>query len=821
MNIVAEIVSARTKDRNPHGSVLQQADGQMYIYKVIYCDDNEIKLKETQKKGRLLAYKLNIKGCTTNPRYYGIKKGIIVEMKGTVKEAKKDTYLFEATDIVVQSSHALRKLLDDQGIDIKAKREKLVKDTGGEKILYSDSLDEDQQEFTQDVVAINAWLVRHGYKVDIDMAYDINTFFTYRMRDFHEDSVVDMLERHPHILAEIDYEMGGLFSIDKISQHFPNDKASIEEKAFAKLCMMLHHRTQNGDSFVMMRTAVGWLKKELYAMGLTDFISQAKWINDAIKEHNEGIMSRNAKFDRYRGYSRIYRLTQKDAEAGIPQELAKYYSVKFGRTVPAKWFNGALYLARSRNAEKEAARLLAQHVGEHPYSALLGDLKTGENIPPQYSFIKEDKDCMQALANAFKYRMSAIVGCAGSGKSTLVGAMVNMLNAHGLGDKTLLLAPSAMASAVAADKVREANDIKECAHHMTIHRFAKMTAEESDMGTEYGYDFDDADELLSEGIKFLIIDETSMCTIQMLHKLLKELEGNSDVHIVFVGDAAQLPAIGQQFFYLIADEDSPFQEYIPTVRFNVNHRAESSDIDKMTQDIREGKDIVIPPDSKSVSIEPVSMEAYFKKHKRYSKNTLYIASNASDVNTLNEILMGMHLGKEDRRAMVAGTSFAIGEKVMNIKNDYSESSNRRNKHRHPKRNQDIYNGTFGVIKSYDAEKDTVMAEMTLPDAAEKRAEIPYTSKELHRFLQAAYAISVHKSQGSQAENVVFFASNKMRRQMLYTAATRAKKKLTIVGTLDQLNEATKKLVQPGLTALFPRFEIELKKQVTYTKDIAS
>lgn len=87
-------------------------------------------------------------------------------------------------------------------------------------------------------------------------------------------------------------------------------------------------------------------------------------------------------------------------------------------------------------------------------------------------------------------------------KPALVGAMVNMLNAHGLGDKTLLLAPSAMASAVAADKVREANDIKECAHHMTIHCFAKMTAEESDMGTEYGYDFDDADELLSEGSSF-------------------------------------------------------------------------------------------------------------------------------------------------------------------------------------------------------------------------------------------------------------------------------------------------------------------------------
>lgn len=88
-------------------------------------------------------------------------------------------------------------------------------------------------------------------------------------------------------------------------------------------------------------------------------------------------------------------------------------------------------------------------------------------------------------------------------------------------------------------------------------------------------------------------------------------------------------------------------------------------------------------------------------------------------------------------------------------------------------------------------------------------------------MQAAYAISVHKSQGSQAENVVFFASNKMRRQMLYTAATRAKKKLTIVGTLDQLNEATKKLVPPGLTALFPRFEAELKKQIVHTKDIAS
>ena len=826
MNIVAEIITARTKDRKTQGTDLQtKADGRMSVYKVIYRGDDETELKETRKDNRILAYAIDIPGCSSNPRYYGIKKGIVVEMKGTIEKIKGNVkYLFRATDIVVRSSHAMKKMLDEQGIDVKAKRAKLIKDTQGETTTIADGenlqerADEDDEtlEYNRDSVAINTLLGKHGYKVDIEVANDINTFFKYRAADFHEESVADMLERHPHILTEVDYQIKGLFSVEQINAHFPNDNASKAEKAFARLCMMMHHAAQQGNSFVPIATVMGWLKKDFKAMGI-NYNDQVAWIDEVLKEHNNGIISRNASFDRFRGYARIYRLTKDDSQK-YASSLARYYSAKFDHTIPRGRFYGALYLARSRNAEKEAARLLAKHVGEHRMEGLLQDLKEGNYI--EKDFIRNDKKCMQALRNAFSYKASAIVGCAGSGKSTLVGTLVNILNGHG-NMPSMILAPSAMASAVAADKVRENNRTKECAKHKTVHGFAKMVAEEADMGTEWGYDLDGMDEPLEEGVKFLIIDEMSMCSIPMLHKMLKQLENNPDVHIVFVGDAAQLPAIGQQFFYLIADEDSPFHETIPTVRFTENHRADSNDIDKVTQDVREGKDIVIPKDSKSIVLEDVSIDSYFKKHKGYSAGTLYISGNSANVNTLNEILMKKHLGSEDARIMIPETEFAIGEKVMNIKNDYFNPDKPRKKDRHKGRVINVYNGTFGIIKSYDAEEDTVMVEMQLPDAEDKKSQlIPYKACELHRYLTPAYAITVHKAQGSQADNVVFFSEGTKDRAMVYTAMTRAGKKLTIIGKLQELNEAVKKVKRPGYTALYQRFEDELQKMEASNNDIS-
>lgn len=811
MIVVAEIVTARLKERDPKGSSAyeREADGRMQIVKVLRREEDERELKLTIKKDRQMAYQIAVKGGTENSRFYGLRPGIMVQIVGELKNLTKQTSLFVIKQLRVLTSHSQQQFLRDNDINPQELREQIVKDTEGAQ-AFLDQSEETKDGVSQNVVALNAWLACHGFELDLDAAYDIDTFFTGRVQDTKAGSVVDLLSAHPFILAEMNYLMNGLFSIGQLKKHFPyaTRNADPKEIAFAKVCEILQNGAQNGNSFMPADTVAYFAREELENAGY----NQDEWKQAVLKMVQDHL----GEEDPYHGYARI---NVSHSKKGVADNMSEYFSEKRHADLRTPKFYDMLSLVRCSMAEVGVAKLIggfdylgrasSTHIGLDPIQDLVDDVDSKENMP---DFIANDEKCLQALRNAFKYRMSAIVGCAGSGKSTLVGVLVNLLNAHG--KTSMLLAPSAMAAAVAASKVREVNSVEDFSEHMTIHKFARISELEEDKGSRFditGIEPDAEETTKGQCVDFLIIDEMSMCTIPMFRKLLMALRGNSKVHIVLVGDSAQLPAIGPQFFYQIADEDSKFEDFIPTVRFNKNHRAKGKgtdhDLARFVQSIRDGEPPKLPRSKKAVELENISIDGFFEKHKSISEGTMFIAADAATKNKLNARLMEEFLGTEEDRMPVGETSFCIDEKVIATRNDYADKKKRGNRshRRHADRKTNVYNGTFGRIKSYDKETDTVVVTLELPDGGEKEQDIKYLSCELPRYFEPAYALTVHKAQGSQAENVVFFAKNNMSRSMLYTAATRAQKKLTIVGTKMQVDSATANPIKAGYSRLFWRF----------------
>ena len=138
---------------------------------------------------------------------------------------------------------------------------------------------------------------------------------------------------------------------------------------------------------------------------------------------------------------------------------------------------------------------------------------------------------------------------------------------------------------------------------------------------------------------------------------------------------------------------------------------------------------------------------------------------------------------------IISSSFSVGDIVIARRNDYKDGRYSRSTPRairalRPSERPDVFNGTKGRIIS--VEDDTVSVEMYFPAGT---AVVPYKVLELDYYLEPAFAITVHKAQGGQANGVIYLANKKVKRSMFYTAFTRAKRKIVIIGKIDDWEES--------------------------------
>lgn len=393
--------------------------------------------------------------------------------------------------------------------------------------------------------------------------------------------------------------------------------------------------------------------------------------------------------------------------------------------------------------------------------------------------IELDDRQRDAVVQAISSGLLVITGGPGTGKTTTINTIIRYFEGEGM--EIRLAAPTGRA----AKRMTEATGCEA----QTIHRMLELSgAPEDDRAASFLRNEEnpiDAD--------VIIIDEMSMVDIFLMNSLLKAVTPGT--RLILVGDVNQLPSVGP---------GNVLRDIIASERFNVVkltkifRQATESDIIVNAHKINAGEKFPIGPSSRDfifIRREEAGNVIGAMITLVSQKLPKYVNAKPFDIQVLTPTRKGMlgverlntvlqeYLNPKDsskQEKEIGTTIFREGDKVMQIKNNYQIEWETRGKHGIPTdRGMGVFNGDMGVIDNINfySEKLTVKFE------DDRYVEYPF--KQLDE-LELAYAVTVHKSQGSEYPAVVIPLLSGprmlMNRNILYTAVTRAKKCVCIVGT---------------------------------------
>lgn len=416
----------------------------------------------------------------------------------------------------------------------------------------------------------------------------------------------------------------------------------------------------------------------------------------------------------------------------------------------------AVYLPMYHYAETGAARYLKEII-----STLCreGKVSSPERTPEGMVY---DSSQLKAIECAVESKVMVLTGGPGTGKTTTVKGIISAFKSRRM--KILLAAPTGRA----AKRMSEATDMEA----RTIHRLLEY----SPAG---GFGRDQENPLEGD---VLIVDESSMIDILLLYSLVKAVP--SSMRLILVGDIDQLPSVGAGNVL----RDIISSEMIPVVRLShIFRQAKSSRIVTnahainagLNPDITNGLDtdfFFVKANDDAISDTIVSLvctrlpKAYNIDPKEIQVLTPMYKGEAG-ASALNTRLQ-MEVNPQGAEMRKGETVLRVGDKVMQIKNNYDKN---------------IFNGDIGYIESVVKEKD----EFKLIVRFDSR-KVEYLSNDLDE-LMLAYAVTIHKSQGSEFPVVVVPVTMShyvmLQRNLIYTAITRARRICVLVGDVRALSYA--------------------------------
>lgn len=386
----------------------------------------------------------------------------------------------------------------------------------------------------------------------------------------------------------------------------------------------------------------------------------------------------------------------------------------------------------------------------------------------------------EAVREAVTNGLMVITGGPGTGKTTTINTIIRYFELEGM--DIFLAAPTGRA----AKRMSETTGFEA----RTIHRMLELNG-----GAEgaAGFERNEQNPLETDVI---IIDEMSMVDISLMYALLKAVAAGT--RLILVGDVNQLPSVGPGSVLKDMIESGQFH----VVRLNkIFRQAAQSDIIVNAHKINRGE---------PVSLDNKSMDFFFLK--RFDANVIisiviqliqqklpkFVEAEPFDIQVLTPMRKGL-LGVERLNGILqqylnppgqgkaerehGDIVFREGDKVMQVKNNYQLEWEIRSKYGLAiDKGMGIFNGDTGIIRSISAYQETMTVEF------DEGRTVEYSFKQLDE-LELAYAITIHKSQGSEYPAVVIPLLTGprmlMNRNLLYTAVTRAKKCVTLVG-----NDAT-------------------------------
>ncbi|MFZ3557673.1 ATP-dependent RecD-like DNA helicase [Streptomyces sp. BH055] len=433
-----------------------------------------------------------------------------------------------------------------------------------------------------------------------------------------------------------------------------------------------------------------------------------------------------------------------------------------------------------------AIYLVPFHRAELSLSAqLLRLLRTEEDRMPAFQDVAWDKalawladrtgaqlapEQEEAVKLALSKKVAVLTGGPGCGKSFTVRSVVELARAKRA--KVVLAAPTGRA----AKRLAELTG----AEASTVHRLLELKP-----GGDAAYDKErplDAD--------LVVVDEASMLDLLLANKLAKAVPPGA--HLLFVGDVDQLPSVGAgEVLRDMLAEESP----VPAVRLTrIFRQAQESGvvtnahrINSGTQPITSGlKDffLFVEDDTEeagrlTVDVAARRIPATFGLDPRRDVQVLApMHRGPAGAGNLNGLLQqAITPGRPDLpEKRFGGRVFRVGDKVTQIRNNYEKGAN------------GVFNGTVGVVTSLDSE------EQRLTVRTDEDEEVPYDFDELDE-LAHAYAVTIHRSQGSEYPCVVIPVTTgawmMLQRNLLYTAVTRAKKLVVLVGSRRAIGQAVR------------------------------
>ncbi|CAL9291278.1 MULTISPECIES: ATP-dependent RecD-like DNA helicase [unclassified Streptomyces] len=387
--------------------------------------------------------------------------------------------------------------------------------------------------------------------------------------------------------------------------------------------------------------------------------------------------------------------------------------------------------------------------------------RTGAELAPEQE---------AAVRLALTRKVAVLTGGPGCGKSFTVRSVVELARAKRA--KVLLAAPTGRA----AKRLAELTG----AEASTVHRLLELKP-----GGDAAYDRDrplDAD--------LVVVDEASMLDVLLANKLVKAVAPGA--HLLLVGDVDQLPSVGAgQVLGDLLAPDSP----VPSVRLTrIFRQAQKSGVVTNAHRINAGEYpltsglpdffLFVAEDTEeagrlTVDVAARRVPAKFGLDPRRDVQVLApMHRGPAGAGTLNGLLQQAvtpaRPGLPEKR--FGGRVFRVGDKVTQIRNNYEKGRN------------GVFNGTVGVVTALDLD-DQRMTVLTDEDE-----EVPYDFDELDE-LAHAYAVTIHRSQGSEYPAVVIpvttSAWTMLQRNLLYTAVTRARRLVVLVGSRKAIGQAVR------------------------------
>ncbi len=436
---------------------------------------------------------------------------------------------------------------------------------------------------------------------------------------------------------------------------------------------------------------------------------------------------------------------------------------------------GALSLHEIAEMESDLAEKLLAHTTSTKAIHHKQLLEAIASFEQTHDFYFDDRQ-KKAIIHMLKHKLMILTGGPGTGKTTVIKGIIHVFKAiHKVKDDDIkLLAPTGRA----AKRMQESTDLEAS----TIHKF---------LG--YGYDgFFAHDEDHKQAGRLFVIDEASMIDLPLAHHLFSALP--DDAHILVVGDDEQLPSVGPGQVL----KDMIESNEIKTVTLNTIHRQKNtSTIIHLAASIREGR---VPSDLyeryQDRFIITEKAEHFMPRLKRmidYLINLGYqlhediqvlipMYKGSVGIHAVNAFLQETYNDNKQKSLTYGDATYYINDKVLQLANRAEDG---------------VMNGDQGRITAIDSDDRSLIV-------AFDGKEVTYQKQDLDQ-ITLAYAMSIHKSQGSEYKAVIMPIfkqySIMLKKRLLYTGITRAKETLIMAGDIAYISYAVKHIEEGRQTLL--------------------